>query len=180
MDIFKNRLSPKKLTVMSNHPRKLSTIMTILLSGVLFASLFIMSCNNPPTTEGGVFIPVPKDTSALGKIDHFISTGEIEKFKKQYLPQRDSLARINPNLFIPVTEAFNKEGLIQLLKDPKNVGLKIYYGVKQGKRNEFRLIIVGVDEQGNDLYFSKGSSLAGKINQDLGGLEYGQCPPCEK
>jgi hypothetical protein len=165
---------------MTSNPKKLSAFLTILLSGALFASIFMMSCNGSPGTEGGVFIPVPKDTSALGKIDHLIPREQIESFKKAYQGERDSLTRKDPNLFIPVDEAFNKQALIDLLKDPKNVGLRIYYGVKAGKRKEFRLIIVGVDEQGNDLYFTKGSKAAAKLTQGEYGLEYGQCPPCEK
>jgi hypothetical protein len=147
---------------------------------LLLSAIFLSSCDNDNGT--GVNIPNPKDTSALARINHFIPTDDIEKFKQDYMVQRDSLARANPDFFIPLTEAFNKQALLDLLKDPKNVGLKIYYGVKTGKRKELRLIIVGVDEQGNDLYLTGGrSAVAAQVNGSglKGGLEYGQCPPCE-
>jgi hypothetical protein len=149
---------------------------------LLLSAIFFSSCDNDNGT--GVNIPNPKDTSALGRINHFIPTDDIERYKKDYMVQRDSLARANPDFFIPLTEAFNKQALLDLLKDPKNVGLKIYYGVKTGKRKELRLIIVGVDEQGNDLYLTQGkSAIAAQLppgGGTKGGLEYGQCPPCEK
>jgi hypothetical protein len=148
---------------------------------LLLSAIFLSSCDNDNGT--GVNIPNPKDTSALGRINHFIPTEDIERYKKDYIVQRDSLARSNSDLFIPLDEAFNKQALLDLLKDPKNVGLKIYYGIKTGKRKEVRLIIVGVDEQGNDLYLTGGkSAIAAQVTGGgtKGGLEYGQCPPCEK
>lgn len=153
------------------------------ISFLLVLSVIILSsCDND--NGAGVNIPTPKDTSALSRINHFIPQDDIERFKKDYMVVRDSLARSNPEFFIPLTEAFNKQALLDLLKDPKNVGLKIYYGVKTGKRKELRMIIVGVDEQGNDLYLSDGerSAVAAQVTGGggKGGLEYGQCPPCEE
>lgn len=146
---------------------------------LLFSTVMLLtSCGSGD--EKGVWIPIPTDTSALGKIDHFIPVEEIDKFKVQYTVERDTLKRVAPNLFIPVSEAFNKKGLIEILKDPRSVGIRVYYGIKKGEKgNEVRLMMVGVDEQGKDLYYEKGSAAATQAGGGKGGSEYGQCdPPC--
>lgn len=151
-----------------------------VIGGRLFAMaaflLIISSCTQP----AGTYIPDSKDSSSLGKIDHFIKKGDIESFKKDFLVQRDSLGRNNPGVFIPNSETFNKAALLEILKDPKCVGMRMYYGLKKGdKRNEFRLILVGVDEQGNDLFVTRGSAVAADAGGSTGGAEFGQCtPPC--
>jgi hypothetical protein len=150
-----------------------------LLLIVSFLSFLTISCNNEH--ENGVWIPVPPDTSALGKIDHFIPVKTIEQFRKSYDIERDSISRKQPTLYLPYSEAFNKMGLIDVLKDPRCVGIRVYYGATgdRAKGSEFRLIIVGVDEQGKDLYIKKGSKVAAQAgDEEVGGLEYGQCPPC--
>jgi hypothetical protein len=162
-------LTPIKKARMAAAPFLLGIIITVLLAG---------SCNQHKTGE--VCIPVPTDTSALGKIDHFIPMMDLDLFKKDFKSQRDSVSRRNPDLSIPISEAFNKAALLDILKDPRSVGIRIYYGVKKGgKANEIRLILVGVDEQGKDLFIAKGSPMAAQAGTDLGGAEFGQCyPPC--
>jgi hypothetical protein len=141
--------------------------------------LAAVSCNEHGG-EKGEWIPVPKDTSALGRIDHSIPVQTIEQYRKDYIVVRDSLSRSNPDLFLPESEAFNKPQLLELLKNPKCVGIRIYYGLKQGKPNELRCMIVGVDEQGRDLYIDRGSPAAAQSGNGGFGLEYGQChPPCD-
>lgn len=145
---------------------------------------FLLSCT-PPGEKGGVRIPVPKDTSALADIRHFIPAEEIRSFRESFEARRDSLSKVLPGLYFPRSETFNKQALIDLLKDTTNVGIRIYYGVKTGgQRDEIRMILVGVNSQGQDLYFANGGQ-SGKIAAQLppdrtaGGLEYGQCdPPC--
>jgi len=145
-----------------------------------FTVVFLFTaCKSPQ--ENGVWIPVPKDSSVLGRIDHFIPVADIETYKKNFGPQRDSVMSANPNLYIPMSEAFNKQALIDILKDSTCVGIRVYYGLKTGdKQNSFRLIIVGVNEQGKDLYFQKGSAIGADAGGgNLGGAEYGHClPPC--
>ena len=69
--------------------------------------------------------------------------------------------------------------MIEILKSDQCVGVRVYYGIKPGKPNEVRLIMVGVDEQGKDLYYEKGSAVATQTGGGRGGSEYGQCdPPC--
>ena len=151
-----------------------------LLLIVSFFSLLTISCNNEH--ENGVWIPVPPDTSALGKIDHFIPVKTIDQYRRSYGIDHDTLSQKVPNLYLPYSEAFNKMGLIDVLKDPRCVGIRVYYGAvgDRAKGSEFRLMIVGVDEQGKDLYIKKGSKLAAQAgDEEVGGLEYGQCtPPC--
>lgn len=165
--------------------------MTILakksLGGTILPALALIigvsSCR--PKQEGGQFIPVPRDTSALGKVNHFIPVEDINKFKSAFASQRDSIARNFPGLFIPLSETFNKQALLNLLKDSTNVGIRIYYGLKAGgNRNEVRLVLVGVNSQGQDLFYLNGAE-EGKISAKVpppplsGGVEYGQCtPPC--
>lgn len=152
------------------------------LIGAVCAVLLLNSCTGGPKEEG-VWIPHPKDTSDLAKIDHFISVDNIKGFRGDFAADRDTLKRLAPNIFIPNSEAFNKQALLEILKDPKCVGMRIYYGVakdKSGRRDEFRMILVGVDAKGNDLYTDNGSAVATKAPPGgKGGAEYGQCdPPC--
>ena len=143
----------------------------------------LSSCDHK--NGGGEEIPVPKDTSALAKINHFIPVRDIEAFKAAFANQKDSLSRVYPSLVIPFSETFNKQALLNILRDSNNVGVRIYYGVKAGdKRNELRLILVGVNSEGKDLYYRSGGE-QGKLGAQLptspedGGAEYGQCtPPC--
>lgn len=150
---------------------------------VLFLAL-MSSCNHQ--NEGGVRVPVPRDTSGLAKIDHFISEEQINDFRKNFTAQRDSLNRLS-GLYLPISETFNKQALLDLLKDSANVGIRIYYGLKTGgNRNEIRLVLVGVNSEGKDLYYEKGGQI-GKMAAQVppgggkGGVEYGQCdPPCQQ
>jgi hypothetical protein len=145
----------------------------------LLLVLFVTSCQTHQ--EDGVWIPVPKDTSALGRIDHFIPIEQIGAYKKLFDVERDTLSVLAPRIYLPQSEAFNKPALLEVLKDPRCVGIRIYYGAKGlDGASSFRLMIVGVDEQGKDLYIKKGSAVATQVDPGGdGGLEYGQCaPPC--
>ncbi len=159
---------------------KKSSLTTVMFFTMILGFVFVMSNSCQNETGKGEWIPTPPDTSSLGKIDHFISLREMNVFMTQF--KQDSLSTKFPGLFIPDSESFNKEWLLKLLKDPKCVGIKIYYGVRE-KGHEMRLMIVGVDEQGKDLYIQRGSKLAnqsGIDDEENGGLEWGQCtPPCQ-
>ncbi len=69
------------------------------------------------------------------------------------------------------------------MKDPRCIGIRVYYGAtafgSNGKQ-DLRLILVGVDKLGNDLFVKRGSAIAAQAGDDgEGGFEYGQCaPPC--
>jgi hypothetical protein len=145
---------------------------------LLVATLIVLSASscNEHGDQKGEWIPIPPDTSALARIDHFIPLQTIDQYRKDFTVVRDSLSRSNPDLFLPESEAFNKPQLLELLKNPKCVGIRIYYGLKQGKTNELRCMIVGVDEQGKDLYIEKGAPASVQVSPISGGLEYGQWP----
>ena len=79
---------------------------------------------------------------------------------------------------IPNSETFNKASIVEFFKNPKVVGLKLYYGVKpdSAKKKSLRMMIVGVDSAGNNVYIKgKRSALAAQAGNDDGGVEYGQC-----
>lgn len=160
-----------------------SSLTTIALIIIVFAFGFLTANSCKSDEEKGIWIPIPPDSSALGKIDHFIPMETMNTFKTDFTGVRDSIMRRVPGLYIPPREGFNKQWLLEVLKDPKCVGLRIYYGIKSktaNGTNEFRLMIVGVDAQGNDLYIERGSTLANQTGGGgRGGLEWGQCEqPC--
>ncbi len=152
---------------------------------ILFLGLFFSACTEVVPPKGTVCIPVPPDTSALAKKNHFIPKTQIESFRKEFEIVRDSVIR-STNLFIPFSEEFNKAAIIRTLNDPKCTGIRIYYGIKKSDRREIRLIIVGIDQQGNDLYYivrqtnqvnTKEGGVYGQTQP--GGNEWGNCkPPC--
>lgn len=155
-------------------------LLVILLVGVLFTS----SCKEEqPGGKDLVCISVPVDTSELGKKNHFIPVMSIDIYEKDFQLTRDSLAKSFPDLLIPNSETFNKASIVEFFQNPKVVGLKFYYGIKPGaeKKKALRLMIVGVDSAGNNVYIrNKRGSMAAQADGDDGGLEYGQCsPPCD-
>jgi hypothetical protein len=161
----------------------LHPLFIIFLFLLLPALLIISSCNS---NKDGVFIPVPKDTTAFGVKDHFISVEEIKTYKSAFARVKDSILQLRLGLSVPNSEAFNKAAVVQLLQIPNCVGIKVAYGVLAGQKgNEMRLILVGVDKNGKELYIKKGAIQKGGLTQDEGinaiegGLEHGQCmPPC--
>jgi hypothetical protein len=179
--------------------KKVTSLVFALLLLLLLPALLVMSsCNNE--NKDGVFVPVPKDTSALAKIDHFIPIDLIEKYQADFKRQRDSLQRKQPGFSIPFSEAFNKKAIIELLQIPNCVGIRVLYGIKQtGNSSDARLILVGVDSQGKNLFLERDKQAAAAFkeiadkagNKKLalpappppggtqGGVEQGQCyPPC--
>lgn len=157
--------------------------LALLLIGAVFLTLFITSCGSPQ--GDGVWIPIPKDTTGLGMRDHYIPRDSIAAYRKRFAQDRDTLQNLAPYLFIPFSEAFNKKSVLDLMKDSNCIGIRIYYGStameKDGKQ-DIRLILVGVDKKGGDLYIKKSAvttTKGGYGDDEEGGFEYGQCaPPC--
>jgi hypothetical protein len=149
--------------------------------------VLVASCKVEVPPKDTVCIPVvPNDTSSLAKKNHFIPRSKIETFKKEFELVRDSLMK-DGQLFIPFSEEFNKAAILRTLEDPKCTGIRIYYGIKKTNRREIRLIIVGIDMKGNDLFYivrdepvSVQSKEGGVYGQrEAGGNEWGNCkPPC--
>jgi len=80
-----------------------------------------------------------------------IPLSRAKQLKANFKEKKGQL--INPKIpatdVIPDSETFNREAIDRLLALPGCVGIRIYYGLDE----EFKLhsILVGVDEQGNDL-----------------------------
>jgi hypothetical protein len=180
---------------MQQQLKTLTTAMGRAAGIVLAAMLFMVSCNN--NTGDQAIIPIPKDTSALGKIDHFIPRGTIDEFEAAFKKQREQLQQLSQGLFIPYSETFNKQSMIALLQIPDCVGLRILYGVSQkDSTNTIRLMLVGVNSKGENLYLTEqkprgtearvATDSAAKMaapppGEVQGGEEHGQCyPPCPK
>lgn len=149
----------------------------------MLVTLLIASCTGGGPNPGldKVCISVPEDTSELGRKNHFIPKKSIKVYEKDFDSVRKDLVKSFPELNIPTSETFNKASIVQYFQDTTVVGLRFYYGIKPdtAKRKSLRLIIVGVDSKGNDVYLKK-ESRSDRMGSDLeGGLEYGQCePPC--
>ena len=145
-------------------------------------ALLIGSCKESPGKDE-VCIYVPNDTSVIGRKDHFIPVMSIDIYKKNFDTTRVKLDSAYPDLMIPNFEAFNKASIVRFFRNRKVVGLRFYYGVKPGNANKqvLRLMIVGVDAEGNNVYIrGRGNELTAQASGDDGGLEYGQCsPPCD-
>ncbi|MDE3249618.1 MAG: hypothetical protein KGO82_13205 [Bacteroidota bacterium] len=129
------------------------------------------------TDSSTVCIPLPNDTSALSKIDHYIPKDEIRTMRAAF--DADSLNQKNPELFITESEGFNKKALLDLLNNKDCVGIRIYYGIAKEKtgKKALKMIIVGTNSQGKDLYTTHTTN---KLAAQAGGsgdygLEYGQC-----
>lgn len=154
-----------------------------LFSAICLSGFFAAGCTNTGTTGGTdstVCVPNPKDSSALAKIDHYIPLSDIKSYRSAFTSTTDSLQRSFPSLLLPDAEAFNKAAILEILKDPRSVGIRIYHGIKKGgKRDELRVILVGVDAQGKDLYITRGSAVATQAGPGEGGAENGQCPTCQ-
>jgi hypothetical protein len=164
----------------TNFKKSFMTYSQVLI--FFLGALLIGSCKEK-LGKDEVCIYVPIDKSALGSKNHFIPTMSIDIYKKDFDTTRANLSRAYPDLMIPDFEIFNKASIVEFFKIKKVVGLKFYYGIKPGndKKQALRLMIVGVDSAGNNVYIKgKGSPLATQASDDEGGLEYGQCnPPCD-
>ncbi|WP_276480611.1 hypothetical protein [Paraflavitalea pollutisoli] len=155
----------------------------LLLAGTVVFTFLFVACGNDGHHGDGVWIPDVKDSSELAMRDHFIPKDSIEVYKKRFDLQRDTIKAKIPTLFIPFSESFNRKSILNLMKDTNCVGIRVYYGATAVRKNglqDVRLIVVGVDKKGNDLYVRRGFNGVGSDSDSNGGYEYGQCtPPCE-
>jgi hypothetical protein len=149
-------------------------------------AMLISSCGGGGTQPGKdeVCIKNPKDTSAIGKRNHFIPVMSIDIYKKDFVAARDTIKQRIPDIMIPDYEIFNRASIVEYLKDSTVAGFKFYYGIKPGtnqKQRALRIMIVGVDKHGKNVYLKDSTAkLGAQAGNDEGGLEYGQCtPPCD-
>lgn len=153
--------------------------LAIILAAAPFflAGSFACTDGKPTTDSSTVCIPLPNDTSALSKINHYIPKDEIRTMRAAF--DADSLNQKYPDLFITESEGFNKKALLDLLNNKECVGIRIYYGIakeeKTGKK-ALKMIILGTDSQGKDIYVPHNNNkLATQLTSTPSGLEYGQC-----
>lgn len=148
-------------------------------------AMLISSCGGEPKPgKDEVCIKNPVDTSDLGRRNHFIPVMSIDIYKKDFDATRDSIRQRLPDIMIPDYEIFNRASIVEYLKDSTVAGFKFYYGIKPGseKRKAVRIMIVGVDKDGKNVYLKgkAGGAMGAQATNDDGGLEYGQCtPPCD-
>ena len=154
-----------------------------VLALVFIVAIVVDSCKTLRTSAGNpVIIDNPKDSSALGKTDHFIPKTNIDRYLDSFKLETRILQEAVPSLIVPSSETFNKRSLLSLLKEPGCAGIRIYHGIKgaqKGGKDELRLILVGVDTRGEDILIDRTSVIALKLAGDPGGLEHGQCPTCQ-
>ena len=152
--------------------RKPTITLFIFLTIICTGCLLLTACKD----KTDVLIPNPPDTSALGKINHFITKDSITLLRTAFNNERKRLDATE--IFITESEGFNKPALLKLLENKDCVGIRIYYGITNdstnGGKRALKMIIVGTNSQGKDL-LTDNSPLAADLTQTSYGLEYGQC-----
>ena len=91
-----------------------------------------------------------------GNENHEISLNEAAEMTQRF---RDNLPVIDNT----IAEYFGKSALEDLLSQQDCIGIRVYYGIDSDMKK--RLVIVGVNDEGNDLY--NGNLM------EVGGI----CPP---
>ena len=76
---------------------------SVFVAVLAISSLFLLNSCDSGNDGKGVWIPTPPDTSALGKIDHFIPIADIEKFRAAFKVEKDTVLSKIPNLMIPTS-----------------------------------------------------------------------------
>jgi len=114
--------------------------------------------------------------------NHFISVEKAKKLKKLFKEKKAQL--INPEIqatdVIPDSETFDRAAIDRLLALPGCVGIRIYSGLDE--EDKLHSILVGVDENGNDLIIpdTTTSTLTATTLTEEGGLvveDAVRCPP---
>ena len=171
---------------MATNVRKSLLIYPLVLVFVT-GTLLISSCKEQPPKDQ-VCIYIPKDPTAS---KHFMPKDSIEIYRHFFDSVRAELYKKSSVMSISNSETFSKEAVANLLKDSSIVRVKIYYGIRpttDTTKRSLRLILVGVDSAGNDVFIKNPNPGRGNKKElaapagdpiDDGGLEYGQCaPPC--
>jgi len=95
-------------------------------------------------------------TNFTGNENHEISLNEAAEMTQRF---RDNL----PVIDYTIAEYFGKSALEDLLNQQDCIGIRVYYGIDSDMKKH--LVIVGVNDEGNDLY--EGNLMELSIN----------CPP---
>ena len=90
-------------------------------------------------------------------MNHFISLQEAIDMTSLYRTERGNILKSNYGTnILPLSEAFERAAFDTLLAKSGCAGLRIYYGMDEYLK--IHAIIVGIDENGNDM-ISEGNSL---------------------
>jgi len=169
---------------------KKSLLIYPLLIVFVTGTLLMSSCKEQPKPPANqVCINLLNDPDAH---KHFMPKDSIEIYRKKFDTVRRELGRRCSLLSLSNCETFSKDAVLKLLEDTTITKVRIYYGVKpttDSTKRSLRLIIVGIDKNGNDVFIKNPypgqgkkkelAAPAGSSDDGDGGLEYGQCdPPC--
>lgn len=150
-------------------------------------ALLISSCKEqpkPPKNEVCIYLT---NDSAGNK--HFMPKDSIEIYRSKFDEVRRELDKKCSLISLSNSETFSKDAIAKLLEDSTITKVRIYYGIRpttDSTKRSLRLILVGVDSAGHDVFIKnpfpgQGKKvLAAPAGDPIdGGLEYGQCdPPC--
>lgn len=149
----------------------------LLLTGaiMLCAVVLFVQCKRGGETSGK--IPYNKEKAKV----HFISVDTAAAYTSNFRKGRVQLMRMlrDTNRFnAPLAETFNRDAIAALLNQKGVTDVRIYLG--QDNKGLIRLVLVGVDDKGNDITGTNGKIMrfAGNDeNQTAVILEAGQrCP----
>jgi hypothetical protein len=164
-------ITPKNLTQMNLQKLTRPTA----IAGLVSLLFFIGSCT------GGLQHPDTDFSRKLDSIDHHYPLSKAKMLAEAFKQHKDSV-RFGGDLYaMPYSETFNLSMANQLTELKNCVGVRIYYGLDE-KEKKVRLMIVGVDENGFDIYLpeeaaAQGGNLKEKNAAEQSVAETGQWGP---
>ncbi|MBB6500623.1 hypothetical protein [Pedobacter cryoconitis] len=115
---------------------------------------------------------------------HIISIRDAARLTANFRQEKTVLSRqlrdstfLDKNFNLPLAEKFNRDALAALLDQKGAKGMRIYLG--EDKKGQIRLVLVAVNDKGNDITGSDGKLVRLTSNEanDAIALESGQrCP----
>lgn len=136
-------------------PLSLRKCLGLLLLTVMFLSCRAQRSPNTPTR--------PFDPKSLDSVDHRISPTAAAELVKNFRAR--NLAITGKQL--PLSEAFNKRQVLELLAQENCVGIRVSYGLDA--KGSVRIVLFGIDSNGRDI----GALDGGVISKQKGGASFG-------
>jgi len=152
----------------------------LFLPGVMLGIALLFAQCKQVVNDADQQIPYDKEKAKI----HIISIKDASELASTFREGRLQLNRqlkdtafLNKSFNLPIAEAFNRDAIAALLNQKGARGIRIYLG--EDKKGLIRLVLIAVDEKGNDIIGKNGRVM--KYAQDDGGdpfgLESGQrCP----
>ena len=129
------------------------------LGMLAFTLVVVASCNDTADTPKP---PATEFSRKLDSINHFFPLDKAHLLADVFKANKDSLKFGSDSYAIPFSETFNMDMIRQLTALKNCVGLRIYYGLDNGDK-KVKLMIVGVDANGFDIYLPSPPPPAGAI-----------------